>query len=154
MCRYNSGVGPTFVPATSRPDMQFFFRHPLLADYDYYWRIEPSIKLFCDIGQLPAFVRDKADCQHTTLSYLCRMRRRCMDSHSRFTNISRLSQHYGMLSRVRPLLCLGSFKLMTRVHPGPSWTCRKWQCHEVPLWRRGRYLQQMSLWLTPLPSCS
>jgi len=33
-------------------DDQFFFRHPLLADYDYYWRIEPSIKLFCDIGQL------------------------------------------------------------------------------------------------------
>lgn len=25
MCRFNSG---------------FFFRHPLLADYDYYWRIE------------------------------------------------------------------------------------------------------------------
>jgi hypothetical protein len=23
-----------------------------LADYDYYWRIEPSIKLFCDIGKL------------------------------------------------------------------------------------------------------
>jgi alpha 1,2-mannosyltransferase len=33
-------------------DEQFFFRHPLLADYDYYWRIEPSIKLFCDIGKL------------------------------------------------------------------------------------------------------
>lgn len=38
MCRYNSG---------------FFFRHPLLADYDYYWRIEPSIKLFCDIAYDP-----------------------------------------------------------------------------------------------------
>jgi len=38
MCRFNSG---------------FFFRHPLLADYDYYWRIEPSVKFFCDINYDP-----------------------------------------------------------------------------------------------------
>lgn len=38
MCRYNSG---------------FFFRHPLLEQYDYYWRVEPSIKLFCDITYDP-----------------------------------------------------------------------------------------------------
>lgn len=30
---------------------QFFFRHPLLANYDYYWRIEPSVKFFCDLGK-------------------------------------------------------------------------------------------------------
>jgi len=40
-------------PLPPSADVQFFFRHPLLADYDYYWRIEPSIKLFCDIGKLP-----------------------------------------------------------------------------------------------------
>lgn len=34
MCRFNSG---------------FFFRHPLLDDYDYYWRVEPDVKFFCDI---------------------------------------------------------------------------------------------------------
>jgi alpha 1,2-mannosyltransferase len=34
MCRYESG---------------FFFRHPLLLDYEWYWRVEPSIELFCDI---------------------------------------------------------------------------------------------------------
>ncbi|KAF2483150.1 nucleotide-diphospho-sugar transferase [Neohortaea acidophila] len=34
MCRYESG---------------FFFRHPLMLDYEYYWRVEPSIELFCDI---------------------------------------------------------------------------------------------------------
>jgi alpha 1,2-mannosyltransferase len=34
MCRYESG---------------FFFRHPLMMDYDWYWRVEPSIELFCDI---------------------------------------------------------------------------------------------------------
>ncbi|KAG8527589.1 alpha-1,2-mannosyltransferase ktr1 [Bacidia gigantensis] len=35
MCRFESG---------------FFFRHPLLADYEWYWRVEPSIKVFCDVG--------------------------------------------------------------------------------------------------------
>ncbi|KKY23750.1 putative glycolipid 2-alpha-mannosyltransferase [Diplodia seriata] len=35
MCRYESG---------------FFFRHPLMLDYEWYWRVEPSIELFCDIN--------------------------------------------------------------------------------------------------------
>ncbi len=35
MCRYESG---------------FFFRHPLMMKYDYYWRVEPGIKIFCDIN--------------------------------------------------------------------------------------------------------
>lgn len=35
MCRFNSG---------------FFFRHPLLAEYDYYWRVEPSVDFTCDIN--------------------------------------------------------------------------------------------------------
>jgi len=41
MCRYNSG---------------FFFRHELLKDYDYYWRIEPSVKFFCDLDYDPFLV--------------------------------------------------------------------------------------------------
>ncbi|KAI1994138.1 alpha 1,2-mannosyltransferase 2.4.1 [Ophidiomyces ophidiicola] len=35
MCRYESG---------------FFFRHELMLNYDYYWRVEPSVKYFCDVG--------------------------------------------------------------------------------------------------------
>lgn len=35
MCRYFLG---------------FFYKHPLLSNYRYYWRIEPGIKLFCDIN--------------------------------------------------------------------------------------------------------
>jgi len=35
MCRFESG---------------FFFQHELLADYEQYWRVEPSIKLFCDVN--------------------------------------------------------------------------------------------------------
>ncbi|KAK4053196.1 hypothetical protein OIV83_001931 [Microbotryomycetes sp. JL201] len=34
MCRYQSG---------------FFWRHPLLDDLEYYWRVEPGIKFYCDI---------------------------------------------------------------------------------------------------------
>lgn len=33
MCRYNSG---------------FFFQHPTLDSYDYYWRVEPAIGFYCD----------------------------------------------------------------------------------------------------------
>ncbi|KAL6719255.1 alpha 1,2-mannosyltransferase 2.4.1 [Lecanora helva] len=35
MCRFESG---------------FFFRQELMMEYEWYWRVEPSIKLFCDIG--------------------------------------------------------------------------------------------------------
>lgn len=35
MCRYESG---------------FFFRHPLMLEYEWYWRVEPSIELYCDIN--------------------------------------------------------------------------------------------------------
>lgn len=34
MCRWNSG---------------FFSQHPALADYQYYWRVEPNVHFFCDI---------------------------------------------------------------------------------------------------------
>ena len=34
MCRYESG---------------FFFRHPIMNEYEWYWRVEPSIELYCDI---------------------------------------------------------------------------------------------------------
>jgi len=38
MCRFNSG---------------FFFRHELLKDYRYYWRVEPGVDFFCDIDYDP-----------------------------------------------------------------------------------------------------
>lgn len=38
MCRYNSG---------------FFFRHPLLDGYDYYWRVEPWVEFYCDMNYDP-----------------------------------------------------------------------------------------------------
>lgn len=38
MCRFNSG---------------FFFRHELLKDYRYYWRVEPGVDFYCDIDYDP-----------------------------------------------------------------------------------------------------
>ncbi|GAO15981.1 uncharacterized protein UV8b_04477 [Ustilaginoidea virens] len=38
MCRFESG---------------FFFRQPLMMNYDYYWRVEPGIELFCDLHYDP-----------------------------------------------------------------------------------------------------
>lgn len=28
---------------------RFFYKHELLAKYEWYWRVEPEIKYFCDI---------------------------------------------------------------------------------------------------------
>lgn len=38
MCRFESG---------------FFFRHPLMLNYEYYWRVEPNVKFYCDIHYDP-----------------------------------------------------------------------------------------------------
>ncbi|BCR89778.1 glycosyltransferase family 15 protein [Aspergillus chevalieri] len=34
MCRWNSGM---------------FYKHPILKDYRYYWRVEPKVQYFCDV---------------------------------------------------------------------------------------------------------
>ena len=34
MCRWNSG---------------FFYKHPALQEYKYYWRVEPKVHFFCDV---------------------------------------------------------------------------------------------------------
>lgn len=38
MCRFESG---------------FFYRQPLLMNYEWYWRVEPSVKIYCDIKYDP-----------------------------------------------------------------------------------------------------
>jgi hypothetical protein len=38
VCRFNSG---------------WFYRHPLMMKYRYYWRVEPSVRFFCDIRYDP-----------------------------------------------------------------------------------------------------
>lgn len=32
-----------------RFELGFFFRHPVMMEYEYYWRVEPHIELYCDI---------------------------------------------------------------------------------------------------------
>ncbi|KAI8985422.1 nucleotide-diphospho-sugar transferase [Pilobolus umbonatus] len=44
MCRFQSG---------------FFFRHPLLDDYDFYWRVEPDVDFSCSVDyDVFEFMRD------------------------------------------------------------------------------------------------
>ncbi|KAJ3918930.1 glycosyltransferase family 15 protein [Lentinula edodes] len=38
MCRFNSG---------------YFFQHPLLQQFKYYWRVEPNVDYFCDMNHDP-----------------------------------------------------------------------------------------------------
>ncbi|KZT01984.1 glycosyltransferase family 15 protein [Laetiporus sulphureus 93-53] len=38
MCRFNSG---------------FFYRHPLLQQYKWYWRVEPDVHFHCDVDEDP-----------------------------------------------------------------------------------------------------
>ena len=38
MCRYESGL---------------FFQHPLMLEYEWYWRVEPSVELYCDVAYDP-----------------------------------------------------------------------------------------------------
>ncbi|GAB5590245.1 hypothetical protein Unana1_05145 [Umbelopsis nana] len=44
MCRFNSG---------------FFFKHHLLDDYDWYWRVEPGVRFYCDITYDPFLFMQK-----------------------------------------------------------------------------------------------
>ncbi|CAI6275689.1 unnamed protein product [Periconia digitata] len=54
MCRYESG---------------FFFRHKLLLDYEWYWRVEPSVSFHCDISYDPfKFMADKKKTYSFTIS--------------------------------------------------------------------------------------
>ncbi|KAL3452170.1 nucleotide-diphospho-sugar transferase [Aspergillus insuetus] len=50
MCRYESG---------------FFFRHSLLQNYEYYWRVEPGVELFCDIPYDPFLFMKENDKQYS-----------------------------------------------------------------------------------------
>ncbi|KAJ2701200.1 hypothetical protein FB645_004728 [Coemansia sp. IMI 203386] len=49
MCRFNSG---------------FFFRHPLLDEIDYYWRIEPDVEYSCDIDYDPFLYMHRNDIKY------------------------------------------------------------------------------------------
>lgn len=50
MCRWNSG---------------FFYQHPRMREFDFYWRVEPDCHFFCDIDYVSADAlpfRDRKDC--------------------------------------------------------------------------------------------
>jgi mannosyltransferase len=35
--------------APTNPPFSYFYKHKLLQKYEWYWRLEPEIKYFCDI---------------------------------------------------------------------------------------------------------
>lgn len=51
MCRFYSGCVVLALPKLEKlaDQTSFFYKHPLLAKYEWYWRLEPEIKYFCDI---------------------------------------------------------------------------------------------------------
>uniref|UniRef100_A0A060T8N1 ARAD1C30184p n=1 Tax=Blastobotrys adeninivorans TaxID=409370 RepID=A0A060T8N1_BLAAD len=56
MCRFESG---------------FFYRHPLMQDYRYYWRVEPDTSLHCDIDyDLFKFMRENDKSYGFTITLL------------------------------------------------------------------------------------
>jgi len=40
---------------------KFFFHHELLKPYRYYWRVEPDVKYFCDVGYDPFIFMEQND---------------------------------------------------------------------------------------------
>ncbi|KAF6747527.1 alpha-1,2-mannosyltransferase [Ephemerocybe angulata] len=56
MCRFNSG---------------FFFHHPLLQKYRWYWRIEPDVRFHCDLHEDPfVFMEDNNKTYGFTISLI------------------------------------------------------------------------------------
>ena len=41
------------VPTHCRYFSGFFFDHPLLAGFDYYWRVEPNVHFWCLLEEDP-----------------------------------------------------------------------------------------------------
>jgi hypothetical protein len=55
MCRYFSG---------------FIHKHPLLKEYDYYWRMEPDVHYYCDLDYDP-FLYMQVCCAVLCCAVLC-----------------------------------------------------------------------------------
>ena len=53
MCRYQVSGNFQFSNPDQLMQSGFFFRHKLLKDYDWYWRLEPNVKFLCDITYDP-----------------------------------------------------------------------------------------------------
>ncbi|KAF9016819.1 glycosyl transferase [Hymenopellis radicata] len=73
MCRFNSGVWSRRCRIILEADEQhqFFFKHPLLQPYRYYWRVEPNVKILCDVKFDPFdYLRDNNKIYGFTISFL------------------------------------------------------------------------------------
>jgi hypothetical protein len=47
-----------------------FYRHPLMAEYEFYWRVEPSVEFFCDLDYDPFLYMKENDKKYGKLNSL------------------------------------------------------------------------------------
>ncbi|OZJ03433.1 hypothetical protein BZG36_03184 [Bifiguratus adelaidae] len=140
MCRFNSG---------------FFFRHPLLDKYDWYWRVEPGVKYYCDITYDPFIFMEKHNKLYgfvitlteipqtipslwqTTLEY-ARLRRLNLEPRNpKETSTATIGPHSGLPEPTNPLFPY------FRQPNGDYNLCHFWSNFEIAslnLWRSPQYM--------------
>ncbi|ORX70753.1 glycosyl transferase [Linderina pennispora] len=50
---------PEWINQTKAAESGFFFRHPLMDKYKWYWRVEPGVKFACDVDYDPFLFMEK-----------------------------------------------------------------------------------------------
>lgn len=67
---YQSFRTETCVLIMGHACIKFFYRHELLQQYRYYWRVEPGVKYFCDMDYDPFEMFEKENKVYGKLFYL------------------------------------------------------------------------------------
>jgi alpha 1,2-mannosyltransferase len=121
MCRYESG---------------FFYRHPLMMKYEYYWRVEPSIEMYCDVDYDPfVFMKENNKVYGFTISL-----------YEYETTIKTLWEETKKFIKKRPEL-LPKNNLMEFISEDNGETynkCHFWSNFEIAkldFWRKGAYAE-------------
>jgi len=76
MCRYESG---------------FFFRHPLMLKYDFYWRVEPGVEFHCDVDYDPFLFMQQEDKKY---SFTISLREYVDTIPTLWQSVKRFMKHY------------------------------------------------------------
>ncbi|KAI9136028.1 glycolipid 2-alpha-mannosyltransferase [Paraphysoderma sedebokerense] len=121
MCRFYSG---------------FFFRHPLLEEYDYYWRVEPGVEFYCDINYDPfSFMASNNKMYGFTVSV--------MESNNTIPTLWKTTREF--ISRNQDIIPReNALKFIWNEKDGNYNLCHFWSNFEIAdlrLWRTEKYLQ-------------
>ncbi|KAI8889993.1 glycosyltransferase family 15 protein [Backusella circina FSU 941] len=128
MCRFQSG---------------FFFRHPLLDEYDYYWRIEPDVDYYCDIDyDVFKFMRDN----NKKYGFNIAFREFIQTVPSLWQTIKQFQQDYPEVSSGWPTQRDSLYNFVTQDDESYN-GCHFWTNFEIAsldLWRSNDYLKLFS----------